>query len=493
MTNKRRDDPLGWMNEVVNSKSPTFCGAKWYNATVWLGNGMTASCHHPPPHQIDPEEVKKNPRALHNTQYKKLVRKEMQEGIQTRECEYCWKIEGIGDDMVSDRFYKSELYTDEDLDRAFNTPWEEDVDLQTMEIAFDNNCNFACSYCNAGFSTTWAHDINKNGAYEDLLSEGWGAFAHNGSWAQPYGPKNEGNPYIAAFWEWWNSSLQYSLKQLRVTGGEATVSKDFWKLIDWYEAHPECEVGLGVNSNLGVKKSALDRLIESSHFINDFELYSSNEATGLQAEYIRDGLVYSDWMDNLKRAYTEGNFSSVHIMMTLNALCLGSLDRFHEEMFAFRAAPGQGRQLTVSYNILRFPSFQSITTLPEEIRMERAAHYTGWLEKNERYMYSHEIHGMKRLIAYIEKITEGHSVQELSSLEKRQRDFRNFYAQYDRRRGKNLAEAFADWPELLAWLNSLDNNDHHRKLENLIEANAVDWGKPIVDEVVDNAKKKGLL
>ena len=33
---------------------------------------MTTSCHHPLPHKIDLEEIKKNPKALHNTKEKKL-------------------------------------------------------------------------------------------------------------------------------------------------------------------------------------------------------------------------------------------------------------------------------------------------------------------------------------------------------------------------------------------------------------------------------------
>jgi hypothetical protein len=385
-----RKDPIKWMNEVVNAKSPTFCGAKWFNATVWLGNGMTASCHHPPPHQIDPEEVKINPKALHNTQYKKLVRKEMQDGKQTRECDYCWKIEGMGDEFVSDRFYKSTVYTDEELEEAANTDWKEDVSLKTMEIAFDNNCNFACSYCNAGFSTTWAHDINKNGAYEDLKSEGWGAFAHNGDWANPYRAKDTTNPYVDAFWEWWNDELQYTLTQLRVTGGEAAMSPDFWKLIDWYEANPTCKVGLGVNTNLGIKRKQLDRLVDSSLFIDNFELYSSNESTGEQTEYIRDGINWADWMENLEYTYRNGRFSAMPIMMTLNALCLGSLDKFHEAIFDLRESYPSGCEMSCSYNILRFPSFQSITTLPIDIRNERADHYRTWLAANQDRMYEHE-------------------------------------------------------------------------------------------------------
>ena len=43
--------------------------------------------------------------------------------------------------------------------------------MKTLEIAFDANCNFACSYCNASFSTQWQNDIKKNGAYQNLVSD----------------------------------------------------------------------------------------------------------------------------------------------------------------------------------------------------------------------------------------------------------------------------------------------------------------------------------
>ena len=60
-----------WKIKNLDSKSPSFCGAKWYNASMWLFAGWTTSCHHNPPHQIDLEEIKTNPKALHNTDIKK--------------------------------------------------------------------------------------------------------------------------------------------------------------------------------------------------------------------------------------------------------------------------------------------------------------------------------------------------------------------------------------------------------------------------------------
>ena len=169
-----------YRERVINKLSQSFCGAKWYNATIWLGNGTTASCHHPPAHKIPLEEVAKSYKAIHNTTYKKAIRKQMMEGERPKECEYCWKIEDLGPDKVSDRVYKSVIYTDEELKQArTELGYTEDVDLKTLEIAFDPNCNFGCSYCNASFSTTWQNDIKKFGPYQNLVSDGAGAFQHD--------------------------------------------------------------------------------------------------------------------------------------------------------------------------------------------------------------------------------------------------------------------------------------------------------------------------
>ena len=62
---------LEYKHRVIDIKSKSFCGAKWYNATIWLGSGQTTSCHHPLPHAVDIDDIQHNPAALHNTQRKK--------------------------------------------------------------------------------------------------------------------------------------------------------------------------------------------------------------------------------------------------------------------------------------------------------------------------------------------------------------------------------------------------------------------------------------
>jgi hypothetical protein len=152
---------LDFKRNILDNLSASFCAAKWYNATIWLGSGQTTSCHHPPAHAIDTEAIKTNPSAIHNTEQKKQDRAQMQRGERPAGCEYCWKIEDMGVDAISDRVYKSKIYPIESLSQAHNTPADDDVNLRTLEIAFDRTCQFACSYCNPAFSSTWVKDIKK--------------------------------------------------------------------------------------------------------------------------------------------------------------------------------------------------------------------------------------------------------------------------------------------------------------------------------------------
>ena len=493
-----------YRDRSINSISPSFCGAKWYNATIWLNMGQTTSCHHPQPHKIPLRELERSPKALHNTQYKKLVRKEMLEGVRPKECEYCWKIEDLGTDKVSDRVYKSVIYSDEELINAKDKySWNKDVDLKTLEISFDANCNFACSYCNASFSTTWQSDIKTNGAYQNLVTDGGGAFQHAGDDAMIYGKDQLDNPYLEAFWKWWEGDLQKSLRELRVTGGEPTMSKGFWKLMDWWKENKKCDVNFAVNSNLGQSKMLVDRLINSTHNFKHFSLYTSCESIGAHAEYIRDGLKWEVWKQNTERIIVDGNLKTFNVMMTINALCLFSITEFLDFTNELRKKHENKTEVLVTLNILRFPSFQSATTLPETIKLERAEHLQIWAEnliKENKETNLHTeaslwglVNQVYRLCEYLREVTQGHRFA--SDLKSREKDFKSFYTQYDLRRGKNFIETF---PELSDWYTKINAT----KIDGTVEIQqAADNGvynkeymdKAMADSVVNDALENEIL
>lgn len=440
---------LEYKRRVIDIKSESFCGAKWYNATIWLGSGQTTSCHHPLPHAIDVSELSSNPKALHNTQKKKMEREQMQKGERPSGCEYCWKIEDIGRDNISDRVYKTVIYSDEDLAHAYRTPASQDVDLRTLEIAFDRTCQFACSYCNPAFSSTWVNDIKRNGPYTNLTSDGRNHFSHVHEHSQLY-KFGEINPYVEAFFKWWESDLHKTLQELRVTGGEPLMSAHTWQLIEWFKNNRgRSNTRLALNSNLGTDVD-IDRLLSAIDGVT-IDLYTSNEAIGLEAEYIRDGLVFDDWANNVERLLDSGKFRGLHSMCTINALCLNSLDSYLDMVHNWKIEYGKDA-INFSLNILRFPSFQSPLVLPDEIRTQYKNRLQAWYDNNcsSEFLHEYELNQLQRLIDYLDVVKTPHAgAAEQSVLQK---DFKNFYTQYDQRRGKDFCNTF---PDLATWYNTL--------------------------------------
>ena len=440
---------LEFKQQTLDKISDSFCAAKWYNATIWLGSGQTTSCHHPPAHLVDKDKVSANPRLLHNTDQKKDDRRKMQAGERPTGCEYCWKIEDMGRDAISDRVYKSKIYPINALKEAYETPAEDDVNLRTLEIAFDRTCQFACSYCNPAFSSTWVKDIRKNGPYTGLVSDGRNHFTHTHDSSQLY-KFGEANPYVEAFHTWWETDLHRTLQELRITGGEPLMSGETWKLLDWFKHNQgKSSTRLAINSNLGADVD-VDRLIESVRGL-EFDLYTSNEAYATQAEYIRDGLNWNAWTRNMNKIISSGAVRRVHVMCTINALCLDSLPKFLDWCLNMKQQYGRDYP-SFTLNILRFPSFQSPLVLSDKLRIQYRDQLIDFLTAVDsvHILHEHEHNHLQRLIDYLDIVKTPHS--DAFDLPRLHNDFKQFYTQYDQRRGKNFVATF---PNLKEWYNML--------------------------------------
>lgn len=466
MGRKAGESHRDYRKRMIDTVSESFCAAKWLNATIWLGHGGTTSCHHPPAHQIDLEEIKTNPSAIHNTRHKKKMREMMQTGQRPKECEYCWKIEDMGKDAdgeqpVSDRTFKTVIYEDEDINRIATMPVDEDVNLKTLEIAFNRTCQLACSYCNPAFSSTWVKDIRNNGGYQGIKSDARGHFIDDAPYAEPF-DEGQANPYVDAFWRWW-PELSEELEEIRVTGGEPLMTPDIYKLFDWFkttESPNRHKMRLAINSNLMAKDALLDEFIKSTHSIENFHLYTSCEAVGAQAEYIRDGLKWETWTRNFERFASEANYKGIHMMMTINALCLDTIVEFFEWCMKMKRKYGH-HVPGISVNILRFPSFQSPLTLPDNLRKRYHDEISAWLnitrkkaEKDDTgalLLAPWEQDQISRLIEYLDVVKTPHrNTADKTLLD---HDFKVFYEQYDARRMKNFTETF---PRLTDFYNSIE-------------------------------------
>lgn len=449
---------LKFKEEKLDSVSCSFCPAKWYNATIDLGSGYSRSCFLPLPHPIDLEEIKTNPSALHNTSHKKKMRRMMLSGIRPAECSYCWKVEDIGRNNISDRVYRSMEYKHEDIDMLKDLPWDADVNLRTVELSFDRSCNFACSYCNPSYSTTWGRDIDEHGPYQKFKTLTAGAYQQNGSWADPENKFIGDNPYVTAFLEWW-PDLSKDLQTLRITGGEPSTSHNFWKFLDKIKGQSYPKLNLSINSNLGVKDELIDKLIRTTHEldIQSYDIYTSCESYGDHAEYLRDGLIYPKWRGNVVRMIEEANIRQIVIMMTVTGLSLMSITEFMDDMLELKKKYGPNKP-TMDLNFLRWPGFMSPLNLPDNIKIEAKNKIQVWLDKNRDsgLLLEHEITQTQRVIDYIDVVDQGHARAEFDK-DKHFHDFKSFYVQYDIRRNKDFRKTF---PMLVDWYDSIQIDNY---------------------------------
>ena len=440
-----------YKKRVIDPKGPGFCAAKWGNATIWLGSGMTASCHHPPAHKIDVNELEQNPSAIHNTKQKKEARRQMVNGERPSECSYCWKVED-NTNAVSDRVYKTVIFDDNFVNDVYRRNPDLDINLKTLEISFDRTCNLACSYCNPAFSTTWVKDIKTNGPYQGLQSDGRNHFTHTHDGAQPF-KYGETNPYVEAFWKWWDTGLKDSLTELRITGGEPFMQKDTWDLLERF-ANEQLPIQLAVNTNLMMDENRLGRLIELAGRIPSLHLYTSNESTGAKAEYIRHGLDSQQWMKNVESVIKSGYFKGVHNMATINALCLPGLSALFAYFTTLKRTYGGKSAINFTLNILRFPTFQSLVVLPTELKQkyrDQLLYAYELLSATDLYEEMEMSH-LRRLIEYIEQVSQ--PTNDPVDIETLRKDFKKFYSQYDKRRGLDFKKTF---PELVEWYESIND------------------------------------
>jgi hypothetical protein len=138
-------------------------------------------------------------------------------------------------------------------------------------------------------------------------------------------------------------------------------------------------------------------------------------------------------------------------MCTINALCLDSLDQFLDVVLQWKTEWGSTFPF-FTLNILRFPSFQSPLVLPDELRTKYKNKLQQWYDSNcnNEFLHEMELNQLQRLIDYLDVVKTPHlGAAEQAVLQK---DFKNFYTQYDKRRGKDFVVAF---PNLAEWYDSL--------------------------------------
>jgi organic radical activating enzyme len=441
--------------QQLDNVSSSFCVAKWKQVTMHLQNGHTHSCHHPRTHLVSLDEIAKNPTALHNSEYKKEQRKLMLNGERPGECDYCWKVEDQGDNL-SDRIYKStEQWARPYIDDIVSKPWDDNVDPSYVEVSFGNVCNFKCSYCAPHISSQWMEEIEKYGAYPTTDK------FNNLEWIKSQKmmpiPNKDDNQYVEAFWKWW-PTMYKNLKHFRITGGEPLLNKNTFKVLDYIIENPNPDLEVSINTNLNPPVEVFDKFLEKIKIIIDekkvknFKLFTSAEAHGKQAEYIRHGMNYDEWLSNIHKAFRVIPKIQFTVMSTYNILSLPSYTKFLNDILEIKNMYGKYDNLRTPMLLdipyLRFPDHQAIFIIKKDMlnmiydqvtHMYKNLEYSHWSGTANQAFFEFEADKLKRIYY----LARDHRENEQTNISRR--NFVAFIDEHDRRRGTNFLETF---PEL---------------------------------------------
>lgn len=444
--------------KTLDAVGPGMCLAKWTQVTLSLQVGHNHSCHHPRTHAISPQEIARNPSALHNTRYKKLRRKEMLSGARPTECDYCWGVED-NSNIFSDRIFKSsESWSLPFMEQIKNSDWRDDFNPKYVEVAFSNACNFKCSYCGPAYSSQWVEEIEQYGAYPttDRFNDTQYLIEEH---KMPIAQKDY-NPYTEAFWKWW-PELYKDLHTFRITGGEPLLAKDTWKVLDYIieQPNPNKELKLAINSNLGAPDALIDKFIEKIKRIEDegrvseIVIFTSVDTWGEQAEYIRTGLEFNRFWDNVNKVLTKCPRVIITFMSTYNALSLFHYNKLIKEVYNLKDLYGSydrywNSAVFLDSSYLRYPLHQTVQVLPYDfskkiLEQTKLITYYAIPVFEPKYIGFSDIEVQKLKRIYDWMI----SPQDAGKQLRNRYNFHKYFTEHDKRRGTDFVKTFPELEE----------------------------------------------
>lgn len=226
---------------------------------------------------------------------------------------------------------------DPELD-YINTP-----KLTNLHIKFSNSCNLACRTCDP---------LNSNMLYKENSVIGYYNLGQD---------KNGVIQNVSKTSELYKSILDSldTLNFVWFSGGEPLLHDEVWEILEiLYERGYSKNIGFRVNTNGTIKLT--ERRLNILNSFKNLEMHISMDGFDKYAEYIRTGVVWEKWWENLLTYKNNFKKDSIFINVTIsvfNIHILGQLIKmFHSN------------ELNVATNMVFTPSELSIVNLNQKCK-----------------------------------------------------------------------------------------------------------------------------
>jgi len=360
---------------------------------------------------------------LWNNDKMKEVRKKLLAGEYVEGCSNCYKHESTGSGGFSFRnFANNEFGHHFDLvNETMEDGYLPGMNLKYFDVRFSNLCNFKCRTCGDMFSSTWAAESYKQG-YGEI-----NGLMH----------ASNGDPSLL---EQFKPHLG-NLEMLYFAGGEPLITPEHYEILEYLIDNDSTDVTLRYNTNCSRLDFKDKSVIDLWNKFKKVEVYGSLDSFGTRAEYMRNGTVWNNILNNLKRV--KDNCPSVSISFNcvvgvFNVLTITEfLNHLHDEGLI------SWDSTTCSFYKLINPDYYNLNNLlTKEMKAEAKWKIKAWLD-------SHPDGPIRTGLTDIY-----HFIQEdVDPQIQWQKKFKEFTQHFDNIREENLVSSF---PELKDWYEGIE-------------------------------------
>ena len=225
-----------------------------------------------------------------NSDYMKDIRLKLMAGEEIPQCATCnYKL--LNAQVYRQHFNR--FYSDQ-INEAFEKTTDDgetSMEVTSWDYRFSNLCNFTCRMCGPGLSSSWETENKKAGKMEPWMQK------DIKSQLQKFHDQQIVTEFLQAV-------ENKTVKEFYWCGGEPLMWKIHWtamqRVVDLGFAD---QVFARYNSNMSrityFGKNLFDDVLSK---FRDWQINASIDATGEIGEYIRTGLKYDEWLENMRYA-----------------------------------------------------------------------------------------------------------------------------------------------------------------------------------------------
>jgi radical SAM protein with 4Fe4S-binding SPASM domain len=289
--------------------------------------------------------------------------------------------------------------------------------IRSIDLRINNVCNFKCRFCHGWASNRWFNEHNL-------------VFPDN-----PISKKDHGIDRVQSFWDDFDRDIVRNLETIHLAGGEPLIIDAHYRLLEKLIAAGRTDVYLQYDTNLSRLQFKHWDVIELWKKFPNLKVSLSLDGVGRKGEYIRDGLDYDKWVENVRRVQRE----APHARRCLHfVVCIFNVIDFAEH---FKVIAGnhfvEPGWMTLTF--LNWPAYLSVQILMPELKTKA--------ERNLRELLSSDFNIMPHTRRQIEALIEFLKGEDLYG------DYGKEFAErtrvLDQVRGRNAAELFPDLAPML--------------------------------------------